>query len=76
MVFRHTRARKLWSLLQIVVEHDPIMRIEPAATTTEQIKCQSSSTATIVARPTTILFVCAKRHPWIAVRSLRWDSDT
>jgi hypothetical protein len=44
------------------------MIIEPAATTTEQIKWQSSSTATTVARPITILFVCAKRHPATPIR--------
>jgi hypothetical protein len=48
-----------------------IMLSEPAATTAEQIKCQSSSTATTVARPTTIFFVCAKRHPATPIRKLR-----
>ena len=48
-----------------------IMLIEPAATTAEQIRCQSSSTATIVARPATIFFVCAKRHPATPIRKLR-----
>ncbi len=47
------------------------MVIEPVATTTEQINCQSSSAATTVARPTRVLFVCAKRHPATPIRKLR-----
>jgi hypothetical protein len=49
----------------------PIMIIEPEATTTEQINCQPSSAATTVARPITVLFACAKRHPATPIRKLR-----
>ena len=49
----------------------PSMIIEPATTTTEQITCQSSSTATMAARPLRFLFPCAKRQPAIPIRKLR-----
>ena len=46
------------------------MIIEPTATTTEQIACQSSSTATTAARPLS-LFTYAKRQPATPIRNLR-----
>ena len=48
----------------------PSMIIEPATTTTEQITCQSSSTATMAARPLDF-FPCAKRQPATPIRKLR-----
>jgi hypothetical protein len=51
------------------------MLIEPAATTTEQIKCQSSSTATTVARPIMIPFVWAVDADWESRGVLDFDTQ-